>query len=968
MAERRLTQPWESTHHQLLERGQELARIDSVLAEARGGSGRVVVIEGPAGIGKTAFLTAARSVAAENGMRVLRARGAELERDFAFGVVHQLFETLLAEASESERTELLQGRAGTAASLLGLPGASDLVDAPSSIGGRSFEILHGLYWLCANLAGTAPLCVLVDDAHWADGPSLRFLGFLVTRIDELNIALVVASRPREPGGDQELLVRVTTDPSAEAIRLPPLTRTGVTRLVETKLGAADPVFVDACLQATRGTPFLVSQLLAALSDEGITADAEAADDVERIGARTVGRSIRLRIERLPGHAGRLARALAILERSEMLHVARLAALDLNEAAEAADLLETAGIIDAARPLTFVHPVVRSGIYLELSLAERNEGHTRAARMLAEQVGRHEQVAEHLLVSEPAGDPWVVERLVETARVAERKGAPESAVTFLRRALAEPPLPADESPLLLELGIAEVNAGLTGWLEHLRRATDTTSDGVSAAEAALVLARALNRAQCYPEAVEALDRAASGLSQREGELAGDLEAEAVISGMNHPPTARSMALRRQALRERADRDPRASAVVLAAASVVSLVRNESAEVVADLATRALLAEEAAWDRTPWFSSATSTRAILSLLWAERYAEAQPRVDAAIAQARASGDGGRLASGLAIRAWIALRQGDLCAAEADAQMALTANELPAPPMYRALNGGVLVKALADQGRLDEAEEALAALGAHVTSGFVTDAILRLARGRLRVERGRMIDALEDFIGVGRVLTHAQVTAPSFLPWRSEASLVHLALGDRQSAEKLAEEELELARLFDAPRARGVASRAAGIVAGGDRGVALLKEAIDDFHRAGAVLEGARTTADLGAMLRRRNRRTEAREHLREALDVAHRSGATPLADYAETELRATGARPRRVMLTGLDSLTASERRIAEYASQGLTNREIAQSLFVTGRTVEGHLTSVFRKLQVQSRNELAALLAPSTAPRRLALVES
>ena len=120
-------------------------------------------------------------------------------------------------------------------------------------------------------------------------------------------------------------------------------------------------------------------------------------------------------------------------------------------------------------------------------------------------------------------------------------------------------------------------------------------------------------------------------------------------------------------------------------------------------------------------------------------------------------------------------------------------------------------------------------------------------------------------------------------------------------------------------------------------------------------AQETRKLPCMLRRRNRRTEARELLRGTLDAAHRIGARPLAEYAETELRATGARPRRAVLSGLDSLTASERRIAEYASQGLTNREIAQTLFVTARTVEGHLTSIFRKLQLDSRSELAAALA-------------
>jgi DNA-binding CsgD family transcriptional regulator len=178
-------------------------------------------------------------------------------------------------------------------------------------------------------------------------------------------------------------------------------------------------------------------------------------------------------------------------------------------------------------------------------------------------------------------------------------------------------------------------------------------------------------------------------------------------------------------------------------------------------------------------------------------------------------------------------------------------------------------------------------------------------------------------------------------------------------LADEELELARTFGTPRALGVAKRATGVIAGGDRGASLLREAIDAFERGDASLERARALADLGALLRRRNRRTEARELLREALDVAHRAGAKPLAQQAETELRATGARPRRVVLTGLDSLTASERRIAELARQGLTNREIAQTLFITARTVEGHLTSVFRKLGVDSRDELPAELA-SGAP--------
>src|SRR5215468_10678189 len=155
-----------ATTEPLLERSAELKRIESALAEARAGRGRFLVIEGPAGIGKTALLAEARAAASQDGMRVLRARGTELERDFAFGVARQLFEPPLAEASQRERVDLLQGAAGVAAGLIGLPGAPPRDEPPPSGIDPSFAILHGLYWLCANLTAARPLCLVVDDAQW----------------------------------------------------------------------------------------------------------------------------------------------------------------------------------------------------------------------------------------------------------------------------------------------------------------------------------------------------------------------------------------------------------------------------------------------------------------------------------------------------------------------------------------------------------------------------------------------------------------------------------------------------------------------------------------------------------------------------------------------------------------------------------------------------------------------------------
>ena len=944
----------------LLERSEELARIETVLARAREGRGSLIVIEGPAGIGKTAVLAATRAAADGLGMRTLRSRGAELEREFAFGVVRQLFEPYLAEAAADERAEALHGAAGFAGTLLSLPGAPEPTRDVEPMENPSFAVLHGLYWLVANLASQRPLCLLVDDAHWADVPSLRFLAFLLPRLEELRVALVVASRPPEAGADYDLLGALTTDSSAEVVRLAPLTRTAVNEFLAERLGAEpDPAFVDACLRATRGTPFLMRELVVALQEDGIVPSAGSAVHVERIGARTVGRSILLRLRRLPEPAGRLARAVAILERGDLLQAAQLAELEPNDAALAADMLAASGILEDGRPLTFVHPIVRTGIYAELSSVERARGHRAAARILGEQEGTSERVAEHLLVSEPAGDPWTVERLVETARGAARSGAPESTAVYLRRALEEPPAPHERPHLLLEVGMAEASAGLPGWRPHLHAAVDAARDDAFRVASARVLGHALARAQRSAEAIDVLDRASASLEPSADELAVLLEATAVGVGMIDGVTAPAVVQRRQAARERAESDPDAPPELLAVAAFTAVLTNEPATAGVNLARRALAAgRDALPDRTdrPWFSYATwFSQTTVSLLWAEEYDDVRPLLDTSIAKARSSGDSGRLSVGLAHRGWLSFRRGDLAAAEGDARTALEAVELPAPTLYRVLNGGILVATLVELGELEAAEVALGPMDEQAESGSLTAAVLLFSRGRLRVAQGRTQEGLGDLLAVGDLAHRTRVACPSYLPWRSEAALAYLMLGDEESARRLAREELELARAFGTPRALGVALRVAGVVERGRRGETHLREAVELLAGADAGLEHARAQSDLGALLRRANRRTEAREVLREALDYAHRARAKPLAQHAETELRATGARPRRVVLTGLDSLTASERRVAEFASREMTNREIAQELFVTARTVEGHLTSIFRKLDVSSRDELPALIA-------------
>jgi DNA-binding CsgD family transcriptional regulator len=940
----------------LLERDRELERIGRLLRRGREGRGSALVVEGPAGIGKTALLSAARDMAEMEGFKLLRARGAELEREFAFGVARQLVEPALAAASEAERASLLEGPPGVAARLLALPGLAGAPAAPIAPD-PSFAMLHGLYWLCVNLAAIRPLALVVDDAQWADCASLRFLAFLLPRLEELRVIVLLGARPAEAGESQELLAILTMDPTTELVTLRPLTTDGVANLVAKGLGAEpDDNFATAAWEATGGTPLLVHMLVDALRDQRISPVAASAGTVQGIATANLGRWAMLRLGQLGPDAAKLARAVAILERAELPEAARLAGVAPKEAARAAELLVRACVLVQA-PLSFVHPLLRSGVYREIAPSERAKAHGQAARILAEIHESGARVAEHLLASAPAGDGWVVDQLSAAAREAAAAGAPESAAAYLRRALAEPPSPELAASVLRELGLAEFSAGQPAWHHHLEGAVATAADDTTRIAAALLFANALAFHQRLAEAVEVCDRVAASLEGREPEGQLELEAMAVVCGINDVAIAPSMADRAHALLERA-KEPAMPRFGLAVAAWVAVLANEPAERAADLARRAVNAGPRPLPELGdplWFPIAT-----VALFWAEQYGEAQSLLDAAVTEAQATANGMILPAVFAQRAWLSLQRSDLTAAEADARALLEAPGLSAPPLYRLLATAILIDILVERGQFDEAERQLENLPVDLQSGSQTAALLRHARGRLRFAQRRFSDALDDFRAAGEIATRAQALNPSSMPWRSDAALAELALGNRDAARELSEEELELARAFGAPRALGVALRAAGLVAGGQRGEDLLREAVETLSSPDTRLEQARALTDLGALLRRSNRRMEAREMLRQAVDAAHRVGAQPLAGRAETELRATGAKPRRAMLTGLEALTASERRIAELAAEGLTNSQIAQTLFITARTVEGHLTNVFLKLGIKARTELpAALAAPTQA---------
>ncbi|MEA2430459.1 MAG: hypothetical protein QOI19_932, partial [Thermoleophilaceae bacterium] len=303
---------------QLLERDDELQVLGRLIDEARAGNGRMVLVEGPPGIGKTRLLDTARTHAREHGTRVLGARASELDRQFPFGVVRQLFEPLLANADRERQAAWLHGAAARAAPLLGA-GTLEAAD------GDQLSHFHALYWLVANLAEEGPLLLSVDDVHWADPSSLRFLQFLLPRLAELPVLVAAATRAAEPGIDREPIDALATDPLTVCVRPSPLSDAAVTELLGSELGTGvDRVFSGACRVATGGNPFLLRELLRELVTEGVAPTAERVSLVRQLAPPTVARAVLLRLARLGPEASALARAVAVLGDSVPVH--RAAAL------------------------------------------------------------------------------------------------------------------------------------------------------------------------------------------------------------------------------------------------------------------------------------------------------------------------------------------------------------------------------------------------------------------------------------------------------------------------------------------------------------------------------------------------------------------------------------------------------------------------------------------------------------------
>jgi DNA-binding CsgD family transcriptional regulator len=923
----------------LLERDRELREIDQTLVDVKAGTGQVLLLEGSPGVGKTSLVDAACELARERGSLVLRATAAALEEDLSWGVVRSALSGQLVDPGR--RKMLLSGAAAAAAPLFTSATSPEGMDAIGAI-------LHGLYWLMSDLAAERPLALVIDDVHWVDAPSARWLGHLAARVSELPVALVIAARPA--AASKAFWSTIAAAKTTRLMSLEPLSRDATRTLVAGSIADAEHRLGDACYDATAGNPFLLGELLRQVGS--LSATLLEPEQIRGLRPDSIRRSVLLRLAQLDDRARELCFAIAVLGQAASLpRAAQLVSLDSGPAAVAVAELEGADVIRTRPQLAFVHPLVLDIVEREMPAPRRDALHRAAAELLASRGAPPEALAPHLLATEPGSRPEVSSALRAAAAGALATGAPENAVAYLRRALSEPPPETELTGVLVELGQAEGTLGDPAGVDRLRQALARSSDPRERGLIAESLGGLLAVIGELQEMISLCHTAAAELPESERELRLRLLAHARTAAAQtltelsvEPPGVKMAELRGETPGER---------VLLAAvANTGTRTSTQPMSELCEMAEGALGGTALLEDvgaASPQFWAATTT-----LMFGDRYEEAERLIALATADSSRRGSPRGYALCVAFGGSLLYRLGRLPECVEDAR---TATELLAgEPLVRSYALSFMLDALIDQGELAEARRAIADERLDDLPLTAAFSLLRLGRARLWRADGDYASALRELAVLDAALGDF---SPVFAPWRTEIALALHAAGDSERARDVAVDEVQRSERVGSRWAGARALHALGVVTGTLEPL----EHADVMTRGMPIrLERARVLVELGAALRRRGRSRDALMSLREGLDLADRCGAAPLATRAREELAAAGARPRRARISGRDALTASELRVCRMAAEGASNREIAQALFVSLRTVETHLTKSYAKLGIAGRDGLAeALLTEPTESR-------
>lgn len=896
------------------------------------------MVTGPAGTGKSTLLHET-ATGAEDRFGVLHGRGVELESGLAFGLVREIVERPLQALDQATRDTLLSGPASPLLALLE-PQAAPAVESWTAIA-------HGLYWTLARLAHLHPVCILADDLHWADEESARTLAYVARRLAGHRILLMVAVRNQEH--DHIDWPTLAQHEHAAVLRPAPLSPDATAGVVARALAsphgsqltvpAENPAFAAVCHRLTGGNPQLLTELLAECRDRGIVPSDAGVDRLQTLTPAAVSRIVVERIGRLGPDAVALARSVAVLEEASFDVATPLAELDEAAATRAVERLIVAGVLADASPLRFAHPLARSAVVADLSRPARDQAHRKAAQLLA---GHDpETAALHLLRAKPGHARWAADALNAAASSTLDRAAPATAVTLLDRALQEHP--SIETQVALARALLAV--GDPRAIGELDRALQAAPDprgraqlAVLAGQAQFVMGSAIPGVQTLRQGLA--DAESSGDPMLVDEL---MAAIAMIASDDAP-------LRERAVRHARSRtgDPRLEAV----AAVDGFCRGRSAVEVARQARAGLatLSSSRGAEVLPTFHLA-----VWALAGCDEVEDADTALEAAFALARDRGS--RLTYGIAcfLRSWVRWLKGDLPGMLADAQESL---DFAAEGWTFVVPNACWVQAEAallqhdDRGCQAAIDRGLAAV--KDTQWELSAMWLLVTRSGLRLRQGDAPAALEDALRAGRLATERLSPSPALHDWRGRAINAALALDQPEQAWELATDGLARAQTFGAPRTLALSHRNVALCRSGEERIQELKTASRFAAASPSPLVRAQVLRDLGVALRRNRQRVEARLPLQQAIDLARRTGATALADEAQSELNATGARRQSTPAWGTEALTPREHELARLAGQGLSNTEIAERLFITRKTVETHLSTIYRKLEISSRTALPAAM--------------
>jgi DNA-binding CsgD family transcriptional regulator len=901
---------------ELLERELEFATIQALLDRVgRAGRGGRLLIEGPAGIGKSALLRATCARAEEGGIRVLAAEASEVASQVAFGCAR----TLLAGRWPEEAAE--------AAAMIR----------------RAVRVV-------LDLAEEGPLLLALDDAQWADSASLRWLALLARHLTSAPVALALAVRSGPTDGAGPALRELLDDRRAVVVRPARLSEAAAARLLRERLDVPlDEELAAVCHADTGGNPYLLRTLGDALRQAGVPAGTEAAARIREIGSRAVSREVARRLAELDDEARELVYAAAAVGNvGDVGDLAAIVDLDPTRAADAARRLTEVDLLRSVRSAELSHPLVADAVRAEMGAVRRERlGRAAAEHLVAR--GEVEEAAARLVDLPPRADPAVVETLARAAEIASGRGAPDVGAKLLARALAEPPEPGRGGELRAALGRALLAVADEEAIPVLEQALEEAPPGPASAPIAAALARALHYVLRVEDALAVLDDAAERCRAADPGLAEELEAQALLY-LSFDQRLRPV--RRERLERRGEErgvSELAYRMRLAELANESVRAGRPAPATVALAERALAGGVLLSSGLPSFLNA-----VAGLVYAGRPAAGRFHLQDMMARAGTIGEAALLGVALGVHGEARRIEGDVVAAEADLRTAL---ELPEAKITRSFALRGLLEALVEQDQVETAVEELRRGGlTEELPDAAPAAGLLYARGRVRIASGAVRPGLDDMQLAGEMLVRLDIHDPQVVPWRLAAAEALIELGEAGRAEELIGEYLERASLLELPEAIAPALRLRGLLRGGAAGRADLEEAVALLDGSFARLDLARALIALGTAVGEDDR-AAARERIGRGATLAEELGAVAVARRGTERLVQVGGRPRRGKRRGARALTPAERRVARLAAEGMTNREAAETLVVSEKTIETHLAAAFRKLGIGARGQLAGALGHS-----------